>query len=98
MNKPQLPEHSEWQNKLFYIIVALMIYQLVIIAIASIGCSYRHVWRNETITNDKVCLTASQDTKDAIGEYLTLILALISKVPGGDTPKKDPTKPEGEAP
>ena len=91
MASPQLPEHSEWQHRLFYIIIILMLYQLTTFGIASVGCAVRHVWLNQTITNDSACRIAGEDTNKAVERYLTLVLAILSKVPGSDEPREPRT-------
>lgn len=92
MLKPQLPHVGDWQHKLFYIVILLIFYQMSIYTINSLGCSYRSLVRNERILDDKICQAASDDTKQAVEKYLTLILALISKVPDGDKQKSTPSK------
>jgi hypothetical protein len=82
----QLPEHSEWQHRLFYIIVALMFYQMGTLGITSVGCAIRHVWQNQAILSSEVCKAAGEDTDRAVEKYLTLVLAILSKVPGSDPP------------
>jgi hypothetical protein len=84
----QLPEHSEWQHRLFYIIVVLMFYQLATFGIVSIGCAIRHVWQNQTLSNNEACKIAGEDANKAVERYLTLVLAILSKVPAGDEPPK----------
>lgn len=98
MPKLQLPEHSEWQHKLFYIVVILIFYQMTMYTLTSLGCTYRYIWQNQQINNDKICQTSSQDTKDAVEKYLTLVLALISKVPGPDNEKPKSTPRTRKAP
>lgn len=84
MLKPQLPNIGDWQQKLFYVVILLIFYQMSIYTINSLGCSYRTLVRNEPILTDKICQTTSEDTKSAVEKYLTLVLALISKVPDGN--------------
>lgn len=98
MSKPQLPHIGDWQHKLFYIVILLIFYQMSIYTINSLGCTYRSIIKNEPVINDTICQTSSADTKDAVEKYLTLILALISKVPDNEvldpkTPRKRKAPP-----
>lgn len=54
-----------------------------ILAIMNIGCTYRFMVQDAEPghPHDKFCLSAGEDTKGAVEKYLTLVLALISKVP-----------------
>jgi hypothetical protein len=91
MLKPRMPV-SGWQERLFYVVIILIFYQMTIYTATSLSCAYRTIWQNQTITNDKICTASSEDTKDAVAEYLTLVLALISKVPEGNKEKETPTR------
>ncbi|AEC52996.1 hypothetical protein SCRM01_049 [Synechococcus phage S-CRM01] len=77
----QKPEHVIWQERLFYVVIILIIYQMSIYAMTTLSCNYNYIFKDKPISNDKICLATAQDTTSAAKDYITLVLALISKVP-----------------